>query len=97
MNSDSFILAMPKSYAPTRAAAVQKAQVRRTAGSCDGGNHFVLPMPMCMGDFKKLWRKACEDAGYPGKLFHDFRRTAVRNFERAAVPRSTATVSIRGG
>ena len=45
-------------------------------------------------DFKKLWRKACEDAGHPGKLFHDFRRTAVRNLERAAVPRSTAMAMV---
>ncbi len=41
-------------------------------------------------DFKKTWRNACDDAGYPGKIFHDFRRTAVRNLERAGVPRSTA-------
>jgi integrase len=36
------------------------------------------------------WRKACEAAGYPGKIPHDFRRTAVRNLERAGVARSTA-------
>jgi integrase len=41
-------------------------------------------------DFKKQWKTATENAGYPGKLFHDFRRTAVRNLERAAVPRSVA-------
>jgi integrase len=45
-------------------------------------------------DFKKLWRKACEVAGYPGKLFHDFRRTAARNLERAGVPRSTAMAMV---
>jgi integrase len=38
----------------------------------------------------KLWRDATERAGYPGRLLHDFRRTAVRNLERAGVPRSTA-------
>jgi integrase len=41
-------------------------------------------------DFKKAWETACKKAGCPGMLRHDFRRTAVRNFERAAVPRSIA-------
>jgi Family of unknown function (DUF6790) len=41
-------------------------------------------------DLHKAWRAACLDAGYPGRIPHDFRRTAVRNLERAGVPRSTA-------
>ena len=40
------------------------------------------------------WRTACEQAGYPGKLFHDFRRSAVRSLERAGVPRSTAMAMV---
>ena len=40
--------------------------------------------------FRKTWRTACRLAGLPGKIPHDFRRTAVRNLERAGVPRSVA-------
>jgi integrase len=41
-------------------------------------------------DFTKLWKAVCRQAGYPGMLLHDFRRTAVRNMEAAGVPRSVA-------
>src|SRR5687767_15154875 len=45
-------------------------------------------------NMRGAWASACEAAGYPGKLFHDFRRTAVRNLERAGVPRSTAMARV---
>lgn len=41
-------------------------------------------------DFYGAWRKACEAAGLVGKIPHDFRRTAVRNLERAGVSRAVA-------
>ncbi|HXK08506.1 MAG TPA: hypothetical protein VMT70_02565 [Vicinamibacteria bacterium] len=41
-------------------------------------------------DLRIAWNRVCRDAALPGKLLHDFRRTAVRNLERAGVPRSTA-------
>ena len=41
-------------------------------------------------DLHKVWRKACAAAGCPGRIPHDFRRTAVRNLERAGVSRSVA-------
>jgi integrase len=36
------------------------------------------------------WRKACNAAGLPGRLMHDFRRTAARNLLRDGVDQSTA-------
>jgi integrase len=40
--------------------------------------------------FHSAWREACKRARVPGRLIHDLRRTAVRNFERAGVSRSAA-------
>ena len=40
--------------------------------------------------FRAPWVNACKVAGCPGALVHDMRRSAVRTFERAGVPRSVA-------
>jgi len=45
-------------------------------------------------DFRDAWRKACVRAECPGRILHDFRRTAVRNLERAGVARSAAMAMV---
>ena len=40
--------------------------------------------------FYKAWRRACREAGVPGRLVHDFRRTSVRNLSRAGVHEKAA-------
>lgn len=45
-------------------------------------------------NFRRAWLSACKAAGVPGRIVHDFRRTAVRNLERAGVPRSAAMAMV---
>jgi integrase len=46
--------------------------------------------PKPITSFIKAFKTACRKAGCPGRIPHDLRRTAVRNLERAGIPRSVA-------
>ncbi len=48
-----------------------------------------------IGHSLKGWRRSAEAAGVPELLFHDLRRSAIRNMERAGIPRKIA-MSISG-
>src|SRR5207253_2358931 len=39
-----------------------------------------------LGDFRKVWAKACRAAGFSGIVPHDLRRSAARNAVRSGVP-----------
>ena len=74
-------------------AVLQRQRERTTAEEKTTG--AVIPWVfhragMQIKSFRRGWVTACKKAGIPGRVPHDFRRTAVRNLERAGVPRSTA-------
>jgi len=41
-------------------------------------------------DARKAWKTACPKAGVPRRLFHDLRRSAVKNMDEAGVWRDVA-------
>jgi len=70
----------------------QRARVREMERATGRIIPWVFPKPdgSKLVSYDPAWRKARREAGIPGQLMHDFRRTAVRNLERAGVSRSAA-------
>jgi integrase len=50
----------------------------------------VAVEPKRIKRFNKQWKTACAAAGCPGRVPHDFRRTAIRNMSRRGVPERVA-------
>ena len=46
--------------------------------------------PKRVTSIRKAWLAACRAAGLPGRIPHDFRRTAVRNYVRRGVSETVA-------
>lgn len=49
------------------------------------GLHVFHRKGASVGDFRKVWSTACKKAGLVGRLVHDLRRSAARDFRRAGV------------
>ena len=59
--------------------------------------HVIEAQPGCqINAFDKTWKNAVVRAGYPGLLFHDLRRSAVRNMVQKAGLSQTEAMRISG-
>lgn len=69
---------------------LQDVLERRWKGRALGNPRVFHEAARHLQGFKSSWKRACKAAGLPGKLFHDLRRSAIRNLIRAGVPERVA-------
>jgi integrase len=60
------------------------------SGKASDGFVFTRPDGKQVLDFRERWSKLTADAGYSGLLFHDLRRSGVRNMIRRGIPEVVA-------
>jgi integrase len=63
---------------------------RRQAARAEGSPWVFHRSGRRVVNLKRPWAAACKAAGVAGLLFHDLRRSAVRNLDKAGVSQSTA-------
>ena len=73
---------------PLTGELLEMLRIERQRNSHDAlvFSRFGLPI----ASFRKAWKSATKRAGLSGLLFHDLRRTGVRNLVRAGVPERVA-------
>ena len=86
-------------FTPELRAALlrQRAYVDRLEKATGRFIPWVFPNPKTGSHLKNyyhVWNQARDDAELSKSLVHDFRRTAVRNLERADIPRSDAMAMV---
>jgi integrase len=59
------------------------------------GKRHVAVVGEQIQNFRRAWATACEAAGCPGMMRHDFRRTGTRNLVRSGIPERVA-IAITG-